>query len=149
MIGYYSYLSAAVGFTFLTVLLLFSWRSSMPGKLLTIVSAVTAIWAVVAVSVTPDDLYLQQDSVYQFMEVLRYLAWYVFLLKLLEPAARDNGGYRSYLHWALPLSSGFVVLVLLADLVIRYMPGVGQMQELLVLSLTARVLLAITGLLIV
>jgi len=149
VIGYYSYLSAAVGFTFLTVLLLFSWRSSVPGKLLTIVSAATAIWAGVAVNVTQENLYLQQDSIYQFMEVLRYLAWYIFLLKLLEPAARNNGGYHRYLHWALPLSSGFVILVLLAELVIQYAPGVEQMQELLVLSLTAHVLLAIIGLLIV
>jgi len=149
MIGYYSYLSAAAGFTFLTVLLLFSWRSSLPGKLLTIVSAVTAIWAGVAASVIPEDLYLQQDGSYQFMEVLRYLAWYVFLLKLLEPAARSNDGYRGYLHWALPLSSGFVILVLLGGQVMRYLPGVEQMQELLLLSLTAHVLLAIVGLLIV
>ena len=149
MIGYYSYLSAALGFAFLTVLLLFSWRSSVPGKLLTMVSAVTAIWAGVAVSVTQESLYLQQDSIYQFMEVLRYLAWYVFLLKLLEPAARSNGSYRGYLRWALPLSSGFVVLVLLGSQLMRYVPGMERMQELLVLSLTAHVLLAIIGLLIV
>ena len=32
MIGYYSYLSAAIGFGFLTILLLFSWRSSSHGR---------------------------------------------------------------------------------------------------------------------
>lgn len=149
MIGYYSYLSAAAGFTFLTVLLLFSWRSSFQGKLLTTVTAVTAIWAGIAASVTKENLFLQQDNLYQFMEVLRYLAWYVFLLKLLEPAARNNSGYRGYLGWALPLSSGFVVLVLLGGQLIRYFPGFEGMQQLLVLSLVAHVLLAIIGLLIV
>ena len=149
MIGYYSYLSAAAGFVFLTVLLLFSWRSSVQGRLLTIVTAVTAIWAGVAAGVTQDDLYLQQDSLYQFMEVLRYLAWYIFLLKLLEPAARNNSGYRGYLGWALPLSSGFVMLVLLAGQLMHYLPGFEGMQQLLVLNLAAHVLLAIIGLLIV
>ncbi|MGB5715686.1 MAG: XrtA/PEP-CTERM system histidine kinase PrsK [Gammaproteobacteria bacterium] len=149
MIGYYSYLSAAAGFVFLTVLLLFSWRSSVQGRLLTIVTAVTAIWAGVAAGVTQEDLYLQQDSLYQFMEVLRYLAWYIFLLKLLEPAARNNSGYRGYLGWALPLSSGFVMLVLLAGQLMHYLPGFEGMQQLLVLNLAAHVLLAIIGLLIV
>ena len=145
MIGYYSYLSAAAGFVFLTVLLLFSWRSSVQGTLLTIVTAVTAIWAGVAAGVTQEDLYLQQDSLYQFMEVLRYLAWYIFLLKLLEPAALNNSGYRGYLGWALPLSSGFVVLVLLAGQLMHYLPGFEGMQQLLVLNLAAHVLLAIIG----
>ena len=149
MIGYYSYLSAAAGFTFLTVLLLFSWRSSLQGKLLTIVAAVTAIWAGVAAGVTREELILQQDSLYQFMEVLRYLAWYVFLLKLLEPAARNSSGYRGYLDWALPLSSGFVVLLLLGGQLLRYLRGIEGMQQVLVLSLAAHVLLAIIGLLIV
>lgn len=148
MIGYYSYLSAAIGFSFLTVLLLFSWRSSLPGKLLTMVSATTAVWAAVATGVAQENLYLQQGSVYQFMEVLRYLAWYVFLLKLLEPAARDNAGYRSYLRWVLPLSSGFVLLVLLGGL-LQYLPGMEWLPELLVPALVAHVVLAIIGLLIV
>jgi putative PEP-CTERM system histidine kinase len=149
VIGYYSYLSAAAGFAFLTVLLLFSWRSSLPGKLLTIVSAVTVIWAAAAASVAQQNLYLQQGNLYQFMEVLRYLAWYVFLLKLLEPAALDNDGYRRYLRWALPLSSSFVLLVLLGSLLPGYVPGVGRASGLLVLLLVAHVLLAIVGLLIV
>ena len=149
VIGYYSYLSAAAGFTFLTVLLLFSWHSSLQGKLLTVVTAVTAIWAGVAASVTREDLFLQQDSLYQFMEVLRYLAWYVFLLKLLEPAARNNSGYRGYLGWALPLSSGFVVLLLLAGQLLRYLPGIEATRQLLVVGLAAHVLLAVIGLLIV
>ena len=149
MIGYYSYLSAAAGFAFLTVLLLFSWRSSLQGKLLTVVTAVTAIWAGVAASVTREDLFLQQDGLYQFMEVLRYLAWYVFLLKLLEPAARNSSGYRRYLGWALPLSSGFVVLLLLGGQLLRYLPGIESMQQVLVPILVAHVLLAIIGLLIV
>jgi putative PEP-CTERM system histidine kinase len=148
VIGYYSYLSAAVGFSFLTILLLFSWRSSVQGKLLTLVSGTTAVWALVAAHVSSEDLYLQQDLLYQCLEVLRYLAWYVFLLKLLAPAASSHSGYSSYLRRALPLSSGFVVLVLLGVLLVN-MTGTERHQELLVLSIVAHVLLAIIGLLIV
>jgi putative PEP-CTERM system histidine kinase len=148
VIGYYSYLSAAVGFAFLTVLLLFSWRSSVQGKLLTLVSGTTAVWALVAANVSREDLFMQQDMLYQFLEVLRYLAWYVFLLKLLAPAASSHGGYRGYLRRALPLSSGFVVLVLLVELGINA-AGIERHQQLLVLSMVAHVLLAIIGLLIV
>jgi putative PEP-CTERM system histidine kinase len=148
VIGYYSYLSAAVGFAFLTVLLLFSWRSSVQGQLLTLVSGTTAVWALVAANVSREDLFMQQDMLYQFLEVLRYLAWYVFLLKLLAPAASSHGGYRGYLRRALPLSSGFVVLVLLVELGINA-AGIERHQQLLVLSMVAHVLLAIIGLLIV
>jgi len=149
VIGYYSYLCAAAGFAFLTVLLLFSWRSSVAGKLLTIVSAITAIWAAVAAGVAQENLFLRQGSLYQFMEVLRYLAWYIFLLKLLDAAARSNDGYRRYLRWALPLSSSFVLLVLLGSLLIRYFSATEPTPGLLELVLVAHVLLAIVGLLIV
>jgi putative PEP-CTERM system histidine kinase len=148
VIGYYSYLSAAVGFAFLTILLLFSWRSSVQGKLLTLVSGTTALWALVAAHVSREDLFLQQDMLYQFLEVLRYLAWYVFLLKLLAPAAGSHRGYRGYLRRALPLSSGFVVLVLLIELGINAI-GIERNQQILVLSMVAHVVLAIIGLLIV
>ena len=70
MIAYYSYLSAAVGFAFLTILLLFSWRSSVQGKLLTLVSGTTAVWALVAAHVSREDLFLQQDMLYQGLEVV-------------------------------------------------------------------------------
>jgi len=149
MSGYFSYLSAAAGFGFLSVLLLFSWRSSTPGKLLTIVAVVTTVWAVSASQLDPKSLMQSQGWLYPLMGALRYLAWFVFLLYLLKPVARNNSGYRRYLDRALPLSSGFVLLVLLIDPVARYLPGIETGSSMSTLQLTTRVILAIIGLLIV
>ncbi len=149
MSSYISYLSAAAGFGFLTALLLFSWNSSTPGRLLTVVAATTTLWAVSASLVAPDMLMQQQGWLYPLMEVLRYLAWFVFLLYLLKPAALTNQGYRQYLGRALPLSCGFVLLALLVDPVVRYLPGVDVGGVVSVLALTAHLLLAIFGLLII
>jgi len=141
-LGLYSYFAAACGFGFLTLLLLFSWRSSLQGKLLTIVAITTAIWAGLAASVA-------DDISYQVFEVLRYLVWYLFLLKLLEPADADSREHRKLLHRALPLCTGFAVLVLAGELYAVYVLTPLQEQELVVPILTGHIFLAIIGLAII
>lgn len=111
--GVYSYLSAALGFGFLTVLLLISWRSSVQGRLLTFAILSSAVWAALAATVAASGN--TGTGAYQALEVLRSVAWFVFLLKLLEPAAGRNPAYRRFLRWALPLSVGFGVLLLVAE----------------------------------
>ena len=57
--GVYSYLGALVAYAFFAVLLLFSWRESLPGKLLFISMIVSACWALAAVKVAQhQDAYL-------------------------------------------------------------------------------------------
>ena len=79
-LGLYSYLLAAVAYGFFAILLLFSWRESLQGKLLFITMGVSAIWSLVAVKISlHDESYL---LLYQAFEIIRYIAWYVFLIKL-------------------------------------------------------------------
>jgi len=141
-LGFYSYIAAACGFGFLTLLLLFSWRSSLQGKLLTMVAITAAIWAGLAAGDA-------DDVSYQVFEVLRYLAWYSFLLKLLEPAVADSREQRNLLRRVLPLCTGFAMLVLAGELYAVYALTPLQEQELVVPILTGHLFLAIIGLAII
>lgn len=112
-LGFYSYLGAALGFGFLALLLLFSWRSSVQGRLLTVVVSISAVWGGLAATWAVDGATVGRG--YLVFEILRAIAWYVLLLKLLEPAAERNPSYQRFLHRALPLSTGFGVLLLAGE----------------------------------
>ena len=145
-VGVYSYLGAAIGFGFLAVLLVISWRSSVQGRLLTIAILISAVWAGLAAAGAAAAA--SPGRSYQALEVLRSVAWFVFLLKLLEPAAGHNPAFRRFLSWALPLSVGFGLLLLLAEwltssLLVPLPVGV------IIAQLSAHVVLAIIGLSII
>lgn len=138
-LGLYSYLGAAIAYGFFTALLLFSWRGSLQGKLLTLVIAISAIWAALAAEIATEGA--DQVVAYQVFEVMRYMAWYVFLLKLFDVAMNPGSGYRKFVSWALPLSVGFAGLTLASE--IFALPG------LLVLGVTGHVVMALIGLAII
>jgi len=143
-LGYYSYLSAMLGFGFLTILLLFSWRSSLQGRLLTLVVITTAAWAgSAALHADPDQ---GPGSAYLIFEILRYVAWFIFLLKLLEPASQRLTGYHLLGHRGLLLSTGFAAVLLAVELGGRYLMPPGLEQILFSLQLAGHVLLAMLGL---
>jgi putative PEP-CTERM system histidine kinase len=147
MIGVYSYLGAAFAFGLLAVLLLFGGRSSSQGRLLTIAVLCSAVWAVLAILYAPDREL--QSAGYLLTEVLRYIAWYAFLLKLFEPAAQRVAVHRWFVRRALLLSAGFALLVLALDLTARFWPGLWWQHNLVRLYLAGHVLLAIIGLAII
>ena len=143
-LGYYSYLSAMLGFGFLGILLLFSWRSSLQGRLLTLVVITTAVWAGTAA------LYVDADEglggLYLVFEVLRYVTWFVFLLKLFEPASRRLSGYRLFRRRGLLLCTGFAAVLLAVELAGRHVVPPGLERSLFSLELAGHVLLAMLGL---
>ncbi|MFV1974078.1 MAG: XrtA/PEP-CTERM system histidine kinase PrsK, partial [Thiohalobacterales bacterium] len=146
-LGLYSYLGAAIGFGFLAVLLLFSWRSNVQGRLLTAVVGISAIWAGLAAGWAIDGLAWRW--LYPAFEILRAIAWYVLLLKLLEPAAEHNPSYRRFLRWALPLSTGFAVLLLAGEWWSSTLALPDPASQSTTVLLTGHVLLAIIGLSII
>ena len=146
-LGIYSYLSAALGFGFLAVLLLFSWRSSQQGRLLTLVVIATMFWAAIAAVVASERI--EPAGIYQAFEILRYFAWYVFLLKLFEPAARQLAGYRILQQWGLLLCSGFAALLLVFELGTTYLVSTELAQGMLPWQFTGHLLLAMLGLAII
>ncbi|MGB5473176.1 MAG: XrtA/PEP-CTERM system histidine kinase PrsK [Gammaproteobacteria bacterium] len=146
-IGYYGYLSAALGFGFFAVLLLFSWRSSVEGKLLTAVVLCTALWALLAMTVVHDGRY--PPVAYQVFEVMRYVFWYLFLLKLFEPAARQIVGHSFLQRHMRAVAVGFGLIVILIEMVVRYVPRLSDTYDISALGFMGHVLLAVIGLSII
>ena len=143
-LGYLSYFSALLGFGFLSVLQLFSWRSNLQGRLLLLVVVTTAVWAGVAAGVaTAVD---QQTSLYLVFEILRYIAWYVFLMKLFEPAASQLAGYRFLRRWGLLLCIGVAVLLMGMELGAMHLAGEAFVQLLVPWRFAGHLFLAMTGL---
>jgi putative PEP-CTERM system histidine kinase len=145
-VGLYSYLGAATGFAFLSLLLFFSWRNSIQARLLTGVTVISAVWAGLAALVASG---WTIPAMYRTFDILRYVAWYAFLLALLHGAARQRGSYRSFLRWALPLSIGFGALLLVAELAILWILTPAEVTWLAAFRITGHLLLALIGLAII
>ncbi len=149
-LGLYSYLGAGLAYGFFAVLLLFSWRESLQGKLIFIAMLVSACWAVIASQIAlHKEPYLLS---YQIFEILRYIAWYVFLFKLFDVALSGDAshhaqkqGYRKFVRWALPLSVGFAALLLLNEFLVATVALPGQF----VFGIVGNVILALIGLAII
>ncbi|MCK4704279.1 MAG: PEP-CTERM system histidine kinase PrsK, partial [Gammaproteobacteria bacterium] len=138
-LGLYSYFGAAITYGFFTLLLLFSWRASLQGKLLTVVISISTIWAVLAAYIANEGA--DHVLTYQVFEIMRYMAWYVFLLKLFDAAIQQGSGYQKFLRWALPLSVGFAGILLVSEIFI--LPSRSAS------GITGHVILALIGLAII
>ncbi|MDH5513775.1 MAG: PEP-CTERM system histidine kinase PrsK [Gammaproteobacteria bacterium] len=146
-LGQYSYLSAALGFGFLAMLLLVNRRSNIQGHLLTLVVIVSVAWAALAVVIAGDT----EDTAgfYLSLEILRYVAWFIFLLKLFEPAARQLTGYRILRRWGLLLSTGLATLLLLVELLTLHLAPVEFETRMMPVRFAGHVFLALAGLAII
>ena len=138
-LGLYSYLGASIAYGLFAVMLLFSWHASLQGKLLVIVTSISAVWAALAASMAVEGTGL--IDAYKTFEILRYIAWFVFLLKLFDSAMTPGEGYRKFVRWALPLSVVFSSLILLDELL-----GLSGQP---ILVLIGHIFLALTGLAII
>jgi len=147
-LGLYGYIGAGLAYSFFAVLLLFSWRKSLQGKLLFIAMLVSAFWALISVQIA-----LHKESyllLYQTFEILRYIAWYVFLFKLFDVAlsepsmpCRGTGySYQRFVRWALPLSVFFAAILLLNKIVAHVFIVPGQF----VFGMAGNIVLALIGL---
>ncbi len=150
-LGFYSYLGAGLAYGFFAILLLFSWRESLQGKLIYITMFISACWALVATQIAQhNESYLLS---YQALEILRYVAWFVFLLKLFDVAAsgsdssqlKQSRSYQKFVRWALPSTVGFAVLLLLNEILVAS----AILPAKLVIGLTGNVILALIGLAII
>lgn len=138
--GLYAYLGAAIAYGSFATMLLFSWRASLQGKLLTVVMFISAIWSVVAAAMAAESGFAQVET-YKILEILRYVAWFIFLLKLFDAAMPVREGRRKFARWVLPFSVGFACLILLDEL-----SGVSGQP---LLALIGHILLALIGLAII
>lgn len=139
--GFYSYLSAGLAFTLFTLLLVFSWRQSYRSRVLAAVAVIHAIWAYLAAGYAGGSL--NTFGVYHILEVLRYVAWYYFFLKLLAPQA---GGEAQVLQRALNLSMVFALLVLITELALFLFSDSFRTVDVISMSNVSHIFLAIIGL---
>ncbi|VAX12667.1 Two-component system sensor histidine kinase [hydrothermal vent metagenome] len=146
-LGLFSYLSASLAFVLFTVLLLTSWRGGGRGVLLAGVSLINAVWAALASQVAIGAV--EQASAYQALEVVRYLAWYVFLIKLLDSAASKNPAYLKFQRRALSFSVGFGCFLLLLVFVSPYLDRWHFHRDLMTFQLVGHLILSIIGLTII
>ena len=148
-LGLYSYLGAGIAYGIFAVLLLFSWRQSLQGKLLFVCVFVSGAWGFVAAQIAHhDESYL---LLYQVLEVLRYIVWYVFLFKLFDAAITGDqssakkqqiNSYQKFIRWAKPLSIGFAIVLLLNELFADAFSHSGQF----VFAISGNVVLSLVGL---
>lgn len=141
-ISFYSYISAALAFLILSILLITSWRGRAQGGLLVAAALMTFVWAVIAGVFTmigsPGAL------LPQIVEVFKNGAWYIFLFRLLyaEPV---RGQLRLF---AISLVS--LCLLLLGIYFSAFL--VGHIPALVVdwkLAIIGNALLAVAGLVLV
>ncbi|PCJ89286.1 MAG: PEP-CTERM system histidine kinase PrsK [Thiotrichaceae bacterium] len=151
-LGLYSYLGAGIAYSLFAVLLLSSWRESLQGKLLFISVFVSACWAFAAVQISlHNEFYL---VLYQSLEVLRYIVWYVFLFKLFdvafsggkvsEPGQQQNS-YKKFIRWAMPFCVGFAALLLINEVLADVLSLPGQF----VIGIAGYVILSLIGLAVI
>ncbi|MDH5764942.1 MAG: PEP-CTERM system histidine kinase PrsK [Gammaproteobacteria bacterium] len=137
-LGAYGYIGAGIAYGLFAALLISSWRSSLQGKMLTVVSVISAAWAFVATEIARGE---GKELLYQGVEIIRYIAWYIFLLKLFDASAHEHNGYQKFLKWALPTSLGFAGMLLAGEIF--------YIAPLSILSIVGHVMLALIGLAII
>jgi len=145
--GLISYLSAAVAFALLAVLLLTSWRGGVRGGLLALTVLVNAIWAAFASQVN-GDVSLAKDG-YEILEILRYLVWYLFLLKLLDAATQADSSYARFQRRSLFLALSYGCLLMLLQLGYPALSGKVAQSDLVTAVITAHLFLPVIGLVII
>lgn len=113
--GFYSYGVAAVGFGVFAIILLGNWRKSAEGRLLALTVVATSVWAVLAAFVALHPENVERWS-YQSFEILRYVGWYAFLLRLYRTAASGDAVRLNYLRRISFLSIAFTGVLLSFEL---------------------------------
>ena len=137
--GAFTYALAALAYGFFALLLIFSWRASQFGRVFTFVMVLSALWATVAAfNALPDS---NSSGLYQSLELMRYVAWYVFLLQIFIHAETRSQGFQYFGRKALWYSAGFAVVLLLDNLF--------NLTGSALLGLIGRILLALIGLAII
>ncbi len=146
-LGTFSYLSAGFAFALFAILLLTKWRGGYRDGLLAITVLISAVWAVLASQVMNGESY--RSYAYETFEILRYAAWYIFLLKLFDPAVSKYPGYRKIRDRSLLLSLVFALLLLTIELFSDQLARLVAVPNLVSSQLIGHIFLSMIGLAII
>ena len=116
-IGAWSYAAAAAAYCFLTALLITSWRGRLAGALLTLATAMTAIWAgtLAYQAAWPASWRLPVE----LLEIGHKTSWFVFLFVLLGYTRRNAGQADSALRRVAGVVLGACVAVMALMVALR------------------------------
>lgn len=87
-IGLYSYLTGAVAYFFLSILLFTSWRGRAQGGYLVTATFITAVWS--AVLGIEAEFKLFSPTIIWTLEIIRSAVWLLFISKLLNDALQNT-----------------------------------------------------------
>ncbi len=111
-VGIVSYSAAAAAFTFLTLLLIVSWRGRLPGLLLAGAALASALWAGVnAYQYSHDGVGWRLAAI---LEVVRNFAWFVFFGGLLTFGGKQPEASARKLRWMASVLGGFCIALIIA-----------------------------------
>jgi putative PEP-CTERM system histidine kinase len=147
-IGAWSYAAAAAAYCFLTALLITSWRGRLAGALLTLATAVTAIWAgtLAYQAAWPAAWRLPVE----LLEIGHKTSWFVFLFVLLGYTRRNAGQADSALRRVAGVILGACVAVMALTVALRLPPDSETLREWRFLTaILAPGLLSLVGMLLV
>ncbi len=114
-IGTLSHTVALVALALLFILLLTSWRGRLQGALLVVAVLTNLIWAGIA-AWNASSGFQSAMLAYVILEVVRNVAWLVFLFQLLQPLSTLSNDNVRLLLALRPWAYGLAGLVLLGDL---------------------------------
>ncbi len=147
-VGIIGYSLAALFFFLFSALLLTSWRGRIEGIVLLSAVTVTGFWGLSAVF-----LLLQETAltvgVYFTLEVARNIAWFVFLLRLLQPLLQSSSGDVRILRFLPAIVPGVSVVLFGLGLVASNYPKLVVLPMAASLQLFGHLGFAITGLTLV
>jgi putative PEP-CTERM system histidine kinase len=144
-IGLLSYGIAAFAFLVFSLLLLTSWRGRAEGAYLVAAVLVSCLWALSSLLFTLHDN-LVTSSLYLSFEVLKNVAWFLFLFRLLKNLRRSGGESDHFFSYVSPLVYLLSLLLFVLDVVTGIAPMNVPWQDSAQLQLIGHLGLAVTGL---
>lgn len=144
-IGTLSHIVALVALSLLFVLLLTSWRGRLKGALLVVAVFINLAWAGAAAWYAASD-FQSGALAYLILEVLRNVAWLVFLFQLFQPFETVSNHNANLLLTLRPWAFGLAGLVLAGDLFPRQFAAVMPSDLSIDLRIFGHLALAVGGL---
>lgn len=144
-LGFFSYGIAFIGFGFFALMLLVNWRRSLPGTLLTLAIVTSTIWAGLAAAVAVEPRMVERWG-YQAFEILRYVAWYLFLLQLYRASLASDSDQHRYMRRISILCIAFACLLILFEYQSGFFSPLFAPADQVTLIIVGHLLLSIIGL---
>ena len=146
LIGTISYGLAAAAFLVLTLMLASSWRGRAKGVLLMIAALISTLWATfIAYEFTTDD---SGGRWWGVLEILRNIAWFIFLSSLLTSIQPRSGNTPSGIKWFTRVLAIVCTTLISAAIIAPSFPEY-ENQFRFGIDILGRIVLAVSGMVLI